>query len=429
VAALTALLGLALLPAFWAPPPASSASLAYVAGNEVWVSTLDGKQKTRLSGGEGDWRAVTAADGGRILGVRLESGKIFQLSRIQLWNENGRVISRGPLPSESTGWSSYVAPVGLDLSSDGVFLAYGYSGYTGVVPNAFFFSGHYVVNSDTKTLIQPIGQGGYEWPTLFGRRVVAASGSQAVIQAPGSGPFGTTFTPIVETSGTGLDLARTDIAAGGRVLALDLQADSGNDRIAIVSISGVEPPVTVGASVDCFIPSVGDASNASISQDGSRIAWEDDRGVMIAGVPKSLGDPCVFSSAPVRISAAGSSPSIGGAAFSNLKPPSVPVATLPPAIRVDDLAGAGGVGVRVRVGAGGKVSISGTVPRSRLGLGGRGRVVVVTGSVVARRAGTVTVRLRLVSRYRKYRTRLRGATVRLLISQGTRRVSRNVRLR
>jgi hypothetical protein len=400
-----------------------------VSGNEIWVSTLDGKQKTRLSGGEGDWRAVTAADGGRILGVRLEAGKIFQLSRIQLWNESGKVISQGPLPSENAGWSSYVAPLSLDLSSDGVFLAYGYSGYTGIVPNAFFFSGHYVVNSDTKTLIQPIGQGGYEWPTMFGRRVVAAFGSTTVIQAPGSGPFGTGFAPIVETSGTGLDLARTDISATGRVLALDLQSDSGNDRIAILSISGVEPPVTVGASVDCFIPSVGDASNASISQDGKRIAWEDDRGVLVAGVPNSLADPCVFSSAPVLISANGSSPSIGGAAFSTLEPPSGPVVTLPPKIGVNDLAGARGVSVRVRVGAAGKVRISGTVSKSTLGLKGRGRVVVVTGSVVARRAGTVRVRLTLVSRYRKYAARLKGKTVKLLISQGSRSVTRNVKLR
>jgi hypothetical protein len=69
------------------------------------------------------------------------------------------------------------------------------------------------------------------------------------------------------------------------------------------------------------------------------------------------------------------------------------------------------------------------VTKARLGLKGRGRVVVVTGSVVARRAGTVRVRLALVSRYRKYSKRLKGATVRLVISQGSRSVIRNVKLR
>ena len=41
--------------------PAWAASVAYLDGHEVWVAALDGSRKERLSAGEGDWIAVTAA--------------------------------------------------------------------------------------------------------------------------------------------------------------------------------------------------------------------------------------------------------------------------------------------------------------------------------------------------------------------------------
>jgi|GEM_PF-3976433 len=388
-------------------PRTGATSVAYIDGNEVWLSSLDGKRNVRLSSGEGDWRAVAAADSGRVLGIRLESGKIFQLSRTELWNASGRSISQGPLPSETAGWSSYVAPVGLDLSADGIFLAYGYSGYTGIVPNASFFSGHYVVNADTKTLIQPIGQTGYEWPSMFGRRVVAASGSTVAIQVAGSGPFGQVFALLVDTAGTGLDLQRTDIAANGRLLAVELSGPSA-DRVAVISISGVDPPVTVGAGVDCFLPASGDADSVSFSQDGSRIAWHDDRGVMVAGVPKTLDDPCRFSSPAVRISRTGSSPSIGGIDLPRAAPPT-------------------GFRATVKVPMAGRYRVTGTVPAARLGLRGRPRVCVA-GSARASRPGPVRVNLRSLPACRRYAKRLKGASVRLKLVKGSKSFIRSARL-
>ncbi|MBK5232445.1 MAG: hypothetical protein JJE13_05645 [Thermoleophilia bacterium] len=415
------------------PSPVAASSISYIDHDEVWVSTLDGKSKARLSSGEGDWRGVAASDGGKLLGIRLESGKIFQLTKTQLWDKDGQVLSKGPLPSENIGWSSYVAPLGLDLSSDGDFLAYGYSGYTGIVPNANFYRGHYVINSDTKTLITPIGQGGYEWPTMFGRRVVAASGDVAFIQTPGTGPFGTSWTGLVDVSGSGLDLVRSDVSATGKVIALELESDSQPDRIGVVSISGVDPPVTVGATVDCFLPTVGDATEASLSQDGTRIAWRDDQGVKVAGVPTTLADPCTLTSPPVTISTTGRSPSIGGASFSSLNPPDPAPSgikvVLPPKLKVKDLASPQGLGITVKVPRKGRVRVSGTVPASRLGLKGKRLLVVVKGSGVASKAGPIKVRLRIVPRYLKYKARLKGATVLLTIRQGSRSLTRKVKLR
>lgn len=297
---------------------ADASTVAYIKGNEVWVSTLDGKKKKRISAGQGDWRQVVASDNGRILGIRLRAGKISQLSKMQLWNQRGKVISQGPLPYTNRPWSSYAAPVGLDLSSDGVFAAFGYSGYTGIVPNASFFRGHHVVNADNKVLNVELGLFG-EWPTMFGRRAVVAEGSVVYIQRAAGAPFGRDYDPLLEIAGSGLDLTRSDISATGRLVSFDLQAPVAElDRIGLVSISGVNPPATVGARVDCYLPTVGDASYSTLSQDGTRIAWADRQGVKVAGVPKTLGDPCRFSSKPVLIARGATSPSIGGASFRDL---------------------------------------------------------------------------------------------------------------
>ena len=130
-----ALAGLSLGTIVGGVPLASAGSIAYIDGHEVWVSTFDGSRKERLSSGENQWQEVAAADNGRIIAARNEAGKISQLTQIQLWENNGQVISQGPLPSK-TGWTSYAAPLSLDLTSDGVFAVYGYSGQTGFYPTA-----------------------------------------------------------------------------------------------------------------------------------------------------------------------------------------------------------------------------------------------------------------------------------------------------
>jgi hypothetical protein len=443
-----AVAGLVLLAALTAPAAARAGSIAYIDNGEVWISSLDGAKKARLSAGEGDWREVAAADDGHVLGVRLQSGKISQLSNIQLWGANGAVLSQGPLSYASRGWSSYVAPLGLDLTSDGTFLAYGYSGYTGIVPNATFYSGHNVILSDNKTLIQPIGQGGYKWPSLIGRRVVAAEGSRIVVQNAGAGnPFATQWTTLLDVGGIpGMELRRTDIAATGRLVAIELDAtDPAPDKIAVVSIAGLDTPVTFPAAVDCFLPATGNAVDVTLSQDGTRIAWKDADGLKSAGVPTTDADPCVLSSPPVLISPTGSSPSIGGldvgvllpvppaggggpAPSTGATPPTISL-TLPSKLKATALTSRKGFTVEVRVPAAGKVTVTGAVPASKLGMKGSKPVTVVSGSATAKRAGAVRIKLRATAKARRSAKRLRGAKLTLRVVQGATRTARTVTLR
>ncbi len=431
-----AVLASACLAVFGAAPAAQAGSIAYVDQNEVWVSSFDGTQKALLSAGEGDWRVVTAADNGMVLGVRLEAGKVSQLAKIQLWGSDGQTISQGPLPYSTYSWSTYAAPLGLDLSADGVFLAYGYGGQVG----SGFYSGHNVVNSDTKTNNTPIGQDGYQWPTMFGQQVVAKSGSSAVFQPAGTGPFGTGFTSLIDLSGLpGLTLQRTDVAATGNLAAMDL--DGTTDKIAVVSLSGMTTGAAVGDTVNCFLPATGNAANATFSQDGQFVAWQDVEGIKIAGVPTTANNPCVFSSPPVLISATGSSPSIGGSDVRTLRPTapgggtddapaSKPlIVTLPAKVTAAELTSKAGLPLKVTVSAGGKITVTASVPASRLGLKGKKAVVIATGSASPRSAGQVSFKLQLNAKGRKYRKRLPGLTLTLRITQGAKTTTKTIRLR
>jgi len=86
------------------------------------------------------------------------------------------------------------------------------------------------------------------------------------------------------------------------------------------------------------------------------------------------------------------------------------------------------VPIKVKVTRAGKIKISGTVPARILGRRGRA-VVVATGSAAAKRAGTVTVRLRLTASARKNRKRLKGVRMTLRVSHGGLSTTKRVKLR
>lgn len=289
------------------PSVAGAASVAYIDGGEVWVSSLDGAQKIRLSGGEGDWQNVAASDGGRVAAVQRVPSQISQTSTFRVWAADGAVAYNGALSAVS-GYQSYAYPLSFDISADGVFLVYGFSA-SNTFPN-FAFTGGFYARSVDNVALAPIEVSNATYPSFVGSRVVSAFGSEVRLQDPSAVPFGTQFSFWINTSGTGLQLRRTDVAANGTLVASELHSDGppAVDKISILSVSGLGGALT--GAVDCFLPAVGLARDVSISQDATRIAWKDDQGVKVAGVPTTSA--CALSSPAVVISATGTSPSIGG---------------------------------------------------------------------------------------------------------------------
>jgi hypothetical protein len=442
-------------------PAAGAASIAYIDNGEVWLSSLDGAQKVRLAApvvnGSGEtekWLAVAASDSGRIVAARNVLGRISRSSWFKAWEPNGTSTVEGPLNAPS-GWTVYVYPLSFDVTANGVHMVYGYSNSSSCCPISFA-QGTYV-RPVTNSALDPIATSGQEHPTLFGSRVIAHTDATINVQDATGATYGPDFTPWVDVSGSGLELRRTDIAANGRLAAIELEQWNGGSqsigKIGVVAIQGVDQPPTFPAAVDCFLPATGIAKEVSLSADAARIAWTDDQGLKVAGAPTTAADPCALTSPPVIISPTASQGAIGGAnvgAFLPAPPPgdppagppgsqpppagppstggAAPVPTVPRTVTTKALAGAKGFAIKVKVAGAGKVKLSGTVPARVLRRRGR-PVVVATGSATAKRAGTVTVRLRLTAAARTQRKRLKGARMTLRVSHGGRSATRRLTIR
>ena len=456
IARLAIAVGVALFVIAAAPGAAGAASIAYIDGGEVWLSSLDGQQKVRLAtpvvnaGGETErWLAVAASDGGRIVAVRNVPGRSPLLSLFKVWEPNGTSTVEGPLNAPG-GWAEYRYPVGFDVTADGANMVYGYlnTPFCCGSPDAL---GTYVrpVTNSSPAAIAVIGQA---HPTLFGNRMVAHTGEIVNVQGTSDPPYGGDFTSWIDGSLLGLDLRRTDVAANGQLTAFELEQWNGGSqtigKIAVLATQGVDQLPTFPAAVSCFLPTAGVATDASLSLDATRIAWTDDGGLKVAGTPTTATDPCELTSPPVVISPTASQGAIGGtdvAAFlptSGQPPTGGPptggppsggppvvalVATVPRKVTAKALAGRKGVPIKVKVARAGKVKVAGSVAAKVLR--SSRSIVIARGSTTAKRAGTVTVRLRLTTAARKKWRRLKGARMTLRVTQGSRTVTKSFKLR
>ena len=281
-------------------PAAGAASIAYVDGGEVWLSSLDGAQKVRLathvvnSSGETEkWLAVAASDSGRIVAARNFPGQDLALLVVQGVGAERHVDRRGAAQrAQRLGHRTSIRSASTSPRT-AVHMVYGYSNSSSCCPISFA-QGTYV-RPVTNSSLDPINVSGQEHPTLFGNRMIAHSGDDRE-RAGRSGPtYGTTFTPWIDVSGTGLELRRTDVAANGQLAALELeQWDGGGQtigKIAVLATQGVDQAPTFPAAVDCFLPTTGVAKDVSLSLDATRIAWTDDGGLKVAGTPTTADGP------------------------------------------------------------------------------------------------------------------------------------------
>ncbi len=192
------------------PAVAGAASVAYVDKGEVWLASLDGARKARLAtpvvNANGDtekWLDVAQSDGGRIVAVRNKPGRISNFSWFKIWEPDGTSSVEGPLNAPG-GWSSYVYPLGFDITADGKHLVYGYSNSGSCCPIPFG-RGTYV-RPATNSSLNPIDTSSQTHPSLFGSRMISledASSPKIInVQDAGAGnPYTNAFTPWLDTVG------------------------------------------------------------------------------------------------------------------------------------------------------------------------------------------------------------------------------------
>lgn len=292
-------------------------SVSYSDKGGVWLSSLNGKTKRKLAAkpkGKIRWIETAQSDNGRVIAVKRDPAKVSNLNSYFLWSPAGKRIGVGSLTADS-GWISYVMPLSLDLTSNGKTLVYGYQYFTYSYPVSNLENGT-SVKSVNASYLKPINIQGELWPTTVGNRIVASQQNVfAGVQKANKAPFGNDFSGWFSVDGTGFDLQRTDVAANKKVAVAELDPaanDSSDPSVLLASrIGGLGGPTLPGA---CLLPTKGDAENASVSQDGKSIAWQDSRGVVVSGVPTFGGTQvCKLTRGIKVISRTGEFPSIGTA--------------------------------------------------------------------------------------------------------------------
>jgi hypothetical protein len=427
------------------PATASALSVAYVDADQVWLASPDGAQRRVLTGPTADaltWRKVAQADNGAVIAVEDDRNQDSTVNAFRLFDPGGALVKEGRLPAEP-GFPIYRYPITLDLAPDGTTTVYGYG--NGFAPSSYE-AGTYVVSALNPSP-NPSKMVDLVYPSLAGGRTVAAQRGRVFLQRAGMAtPLGTSqdFTSWLDLSASGLDLDRTDVAANGRVAAVELETGSGSSRQAGILVLPFGAPGEAPQPGGCELPVQGPADDVSLSQDGGTIAWKDDRGVVVAGAPDFSGaDPCVLTRAPVVIAAGGSSPSLGPAVVQAPAPgPSSPAPGAGPAggggpaggptpapaarrlvLKAPARATAAslrrGLALQVDAPRAGTVTVVGRVA---------GRVVA-RGTARAARAGVVRVVLRATSRRPAALRRLRGKVLRLRAAQGADQAAATVRLR
>ncbi len=430
--------------------------VAYIDGGHVQIAKLDGTKKIQLSDGLAWWSAVAQSDTGGVLATKNEPEKISQLSLFQTWDASGNPARFGPLNHDASG-GSLAMPLTLELTASNGLMLYGYSALFYGYLTTRLSQGYYAQTTATVVVGTPLKQTALRWPTLAGDRVVGTSDELTISVLNADQNFvgsQTTLWPGIDVSGAGpgATLRRTSLSTNGTVLAAEVvfETDSSNgsyeeERIAMIRTPGLGQAPLPG---DCWLPVVGKGTNPSVSQDGTLIAWKDDQGVKIAGVPDFSGaEPCNLTRPPVVISATGSDLALGpidvdaiwaarnpapgapSALVAPGNPASVALSVTPPArVTAKALTSTRGITLTVAIPVSGKVRVAVTIQPRFVGRKGRTPIVIATGTATAAVAGKLKVRVRPTPIGRTLTAKLRGKRVTITVRIGTLKTTKLIRL-
>lgn len=407
----------------------ASASVAYIDGNEVWVSSDDGARKLRLSAGEGDWREVAQSDQGYIVGTRREAGKIAQLASFTVWDPSGKLVRFGSLSGDIGCSNAY--PLSLDITPSGGNLVYGFSCYTYGFPVGSLVNGTYLKVSADATTGVPLKLYSGQYPTLVGTRILARTSDTTAGVQDASSIGSDTFTNWISfTLDPGHLLNRSDASADGTIVASEVRNDS-TIKIDRVIMSKWGAFGTNSYVDDCNLPISGDVVNPSVSQDGASVTWADARGVLLAGTPAFNGPAdCQLTRPPVVLSATGTYPSYGPFNVPAPQPtkPVAPTVTIPKSLQ---LAAAikSGLTIKVTSAVGGKAKATLTIKPSKVGKRGKKAITLATGSVKVTAGKTTRLKLKFTKAGKKLKKKLRNKKLTLKVTVGGATTTRTIKLK
>lgn len=439
------------------PAGAQATGVAYIDGNEVWVSSLDGSQKLRLSNGENDWREVGQNDAGYVVATRREEGKISELATFTIWNPDGTIKDFGPLAGLSNGGLS-AYPLGLELTPDAGAVIYGYSNLVYHFPGSTLRRGFFVLPSATRAapVGGPLSVSAARYPSLVGERVIGSPDDHTIaVQAPTSiadDDF-TTWPGIEAQNPNAID--DVEVASTGRTVALGIYQDNTPRRVFVVPTPGLGlAPVALNGGGDvgaCWLVP-GEATDPTFSPDGTTVAWTDPRGVVIAGTPTVVPttppeDLCTFSRPATVISPTGKRPAIGGIDVGAILaarnpapgpgpgpggngapgpggPPAPP--TPPPAgtfkttssLKLSSLGGKSGATVELTPSVSGKATFVLTVDPKVLGKKGTKPITIATGKGTLTKGKLAKVKLKLGAAGKKAKKKLKKKRATLTVTVG-----------
>ena len=435
--------------------PASASSVAYIDDHNLWFSSPDGARKVQVTqGGNNDasWMFPAQGRDGKTVVVHNDAfeGGASHREVLYLYGPDGKLVTANVMPRYA-GTASAVYPLGLDMDWNSNAVAYGYQ-YCGFACTSLY-KGFWLTFSDNQGAFpsDPQGQSDAFNPTFYKTRVVFRdSGGNIFVQPDvAEAPFTASYQGWI-THGDGYFLSRAEVSPANDQVAIDWIRDDGATGITVAQHSGTVPSDLVAA---CDIPAAGKASYATFSPDGSQMAWTDDEGLKVAGVPNLAAgtDTCTLTAPAHVISATGRMPSFGGAdvnavagvggaaggagAGGGAKPGATPKAIR---VRLSGKAtrAAFAKGLTLKVGAlkagridasaaiakkaARKLRLSGGASAARIatrGFAAASTVTVARGHAKAKRAGTVKIRLKPTKAAKRAAKRMRKVVLTIKVSQ------------
>jgi hypothetical protein len=464
--------------------PAHAASVAYIDDNNLWLSSPDGSNKVQLTqDGTADypWGLPSQGPDGKTVVYHRDTFQVDGHEEhrpvLYLFGPDGKIQAANVMPVYA-GATAPVYPLSMDMDWDSKTVAFGYQ-YCGWACQTTY-KGVWLTFSDQQPMnpSNPQGQSDSFFPTFYRHRIVSSdSGGRIFVQPDvAEAPFTSSYTGWLDET-PDFRLWRAEVSMTGDFVGLEWTQYAANgydpigEGLAVGRHQGVVPS---DVTQICNVPTAANPGSLTFSYDGTQMAWKDDEGVKVAGVP-NLGAgtaTCELTSPPRVISSTGRMPHFGGADVGAIlaarnpagpplggggqqapgadqgqngqAPPPPPVAQPKKlTIKIAGKSLAKGIVLTVTGVKPGRIAGSASVPASaarRAGLTGKARrslaaalsgaktVVIARGSASAK-GGAVKLVLRPTKAAKRAAKRLRRATVTIAVSQGPASGKTTLRLR